>query len=199
MVCKMDAAGTPKVGFLKVSAVQDKKIKKIAMQCNTPNGDDLINTPEEWKALMEGIADAFGRGAITYKTAKKYADMSSSVFVQKDEKAKAYKDAYDESLLSFHHNFGSTTRLGRRLSKAVFRGDNKISNIIKITADIGEADAKIAELDAKNAELDAKNAELDAKNAELDAEIAVREEMLQLLNASIEKLNTSIENNNEQQ
>ena len=96
------------VGFLKISAVQDSNVKQIAQNSNIETKDnDVIETNREWKAFLNGIAEAFANGSIAYDVAKKYVNLSSSVFERRDECAKGYKDGFCNGLNIIHEIYGS--------------------------------------------------------------------------------------------
>ena len=110
-----------KVGYLKVSAIQDNIIKKIAENSNKETKNDTIDTQSEWKSLMSGIASAFGSGEITYDVAKKYVDLSSSIFAKSNRLDKAYKQGFVEGMDIIHKSWNS--RLKRKFSNLVNEGE----------------------------------------------------------------------------
>lgn len=128
------------VGFLRVSAISDGNIKKIAEASNTETKNDTIDTKSEWRSLLSGIAKAFGAGEITYDTAKKYVDLSSSIFTQKDRVNNAYKNGFAEGLAFTHGMTGS--RIARKIQN--FINPNAITENIILTAENSELNEKIA-------------------------------------------------------
>ena len=113
-------------GYLKVSAVQNSDIKKIAEASNTETKNDTIDTKSEWHSLLSGIAKAFGAGEITYDVAKKYVNLSSSIFIQNDRLNNAYKNGFMNEMDFEHGVCGS--RIERKIQNLL--NPNSIGNNI---------------------------------------------------------------------
>ena len=83
----------------------------------------MLETQNEWKTFMSGIAKAFSNGEITYDIAKKYANLSSSIFSSKSNSNKAYAKGFIEGLDTVHNYSGS--RLSRKIQTFI---DNLMHN-----------------------------------------------------------------------
>ena len=89
---------------LVVSGVENKYVKDAAQKSDF-NKNDRIDTPKEWKALLDGIARNYAEKNITYNTAKKYVDLSSNgSFVKKDKLNSAYRKGFDNGLNDVKEN-----------------------------------------------------------------------------------------------
>ena len=158
---------TPGFSVLVVSGVKNKYVKNAAEKSDF-NKNDRIDQTKEWKALLGGIADEYGKGNIKYDTAKKYVDLSSNTsFVKKDELNNGYKEGFINGLNEYKNL--AKTMIERKFLNTLF--PNEAKDLIIIYAECGESDAKLRRSVNERKKLENECKKLENENERLVNEI----------------------------
>lgn len=132
---------------LKISTIEDSTVKHLAQNSNVETDtNDTIETEQEWKMFMYNIAEAFGSGKISYKVAKKYVDLSSSIFIENNDVNKAYKNGFVQRLESRKNAF--PCRLFRMFNNSL--SPNQSRNEILVSAESAKIQKEINILQNKD-------------------------------------------------